>query len=457
MALWNNVDTQAGKPKFIDVGQLEVVNITNAGSGYTNGTVSAVIGAPPAGGVQAVGGVVIAGGKAVSVVLSDPGAGYTSVPVVTFSSGAGSNGVLTAKVRGVLYTNSSIVFVDQTEAQNASNRKKGLKTPGWNQFTTYTDNSGATRYKVNPLVAMRRTAANAGDATADDTIVGDVAYSIGTQPASWSSVGGVPTTVAVVAATPSAYQWQMRPAAGGQYANLTNAGVYSNVTTATLGISSSLGLTGNQYRCVVLNGAGTASATSNGAVLTSVFSIITQPGVVTAIAPHATSFSVTIAGATSYQWQVKIGAAAYVNIANAGVYTTATTATLNISNPTGLTGNLYRVVCGNGTTNVTSTGVALTVTPALAIDVQPAARSVTAPANTDFQVEATGAATYVWYVKIGVAAYVPVVASGIYSGVTDSLLIITDSTGLDGNLYRCVISNGVDTLTTDAVLLTVAP
>lgn len=456
MALWNNVDTQKGKPKFLDVGQLEVVNITNAGSGYTNATVAATIDAPPSGGVQAVATVTIAGGVVTAVTITNPGAGYTAVPAVTFSSGAGAAASLTAKIRGVLYTNSSIVFVDQTEAQNASNRAKGLKTPGWNQFTTYTDNSGATRYKVNPLVAMRRTAANAGDATADDTIVGDVAYAIGTQPASWSSVGGVPTTVAVVAPTPSAYQWQMRPAAGGQYANLTNAGVYSNVTTDTLGISSSLGLTGNQYRCVVLNSAGTASATSNGAVLTSVFSIITQPAVVTAIAPHATSFSVTIAGATTYQWQVKIGAAAYVNIANAGVYTTATTATLNISDPTGLTGNLYRVICGNGTATVTSSGVALTVTPALAIDVQPNASSVIAPGAASFEVESTGTATWKWQVKIGLAAYIDVVASAIYSGVAEALLVISDSTGLDGNLYRCVISNGVDTLTTTPALLTVA-
>lgn len=455
MALWNNVDTQKGKPKFIDVGQLEVVNITNAGTGYTNATVSATIGAPPAGGVQAVGTVTIAGGKVTAVTITNPGAGYTSVPTVTFSSGGGSNAALTAKIRGVVYTNSNIVFVDQTEAQNASNRAKGLKTPGWNQFTTFTDNAGATRYKVNPLVAMRRTAANAGDNT-DDAIVGDVAYSIGTQPASWSSVGGVPTTVAVVAATPSAYQWQMRPAAGGQYANLTNAGVYSNVTTATLGISSSLGLTGNQYRCVVLNGAGTASATSNGAVLTSVFDIITQPAVTTAIAPHATSFHVAIAGATSYIWQVKVGAAAYANIANAGVYTTATTATLNISDPTGLTGNLYRVICGNGTTTVTSTGVALTVTPALAIDVQPSPSSVTAPAGASFEVESTGTATWKWQVKVGLAAYVDVVASAIYSGVAEAMMVISDSTGLNGNLYRCVISNGVDTLTTTGVALTVA-
>lgn len=456
MALWNNVDTQKGKPKFLDVGQLEVVNITNAGTGYTNATVAATIDAPPAGGVQAVGTVTIAGGVITAVTITNPGAGYTAVPAVTFSSGAGSNAALTAKIRGVLYTNSSLVFVDQTEAQNASNRAKGLKTPGWNQFTTYADNSGATRYKVNPLVAMRRSAANAGDATADDTIVGDVAYSIGTQPASWSAVGGVPTTVAVVAPTPSAYQWQMRAAAGGQYANLTNAGVYSNVTTATLGISSSLGLTGNQYRCVVLNSAGTASATSNGAALTSVFSIITQPAVTTAIAPHATSFSVTIAGATTYQWQVKVGAAAYANIANAGVYTTATTATLNISDPTGLTGNLYRVICGNGTTLVTSSGVALTVTPALAIDVQPNASSVVAPGAASFEVESTGTATWKWQVKVGLAAYVDVVASAIYSGVAESLLVISDSTGLDGNLYRCVISNGVDELTTTPALLTVA-
>lgn len=55
-------------------------------------------------------------------------------------------------------------FIDTTEAAVDANRDKGLKTTGWNAYTTYTTNGGTvTRHKVEPLVAMVRTAAEAGD------------------------------------------------------------------------------------------------------------------------------------------------------------------------------------------------------------------------------------------------------------------------------------------------------
>ena len=55
------------------------------------------------------------------------------------------------------------VFVDLTEAGIAANRAKGLKTPGWNLYHTYTDQNGATRHKAESLVPMKVTAADAGD------------------------------------------------------------------------------------------------------------------------------------------------------------------------------------------------------------------------------------------------------------------------------------------------------
>ena len=55
------------------------------------------------------------------------------------------------------------VFVDLTEAGIASNRAKGLKTPGWNLYHTYTDQNGATRHKAESLVPMKVTAVAAGD------------------------------------------------------------------------------------------------------------------------------------------------------------------------------------------------------------------------------------------------------------------------------------------------------
>jgi hypothetical protein len=55
-----------------------------------------------------------------------------------------------------------VFFVDTTEIAVANNEDKGLYGAGWVKWDTYTG-SGGTRYKSEVLVAMRRTAAEAGD------------------------------------------------------------------------------------------------------------------------------------------------------------------------------------------------------------------------------------------------------------------------------------------------------
>jgi hypothetical protein len=62
--------------------------------------------------------------------------------------------------------------VDTTEATVASNRAKGITTPGWVRYTTYTDAQGRTRNKSEVLVAMSVTQAAMTDA-ADDATVAD--------------------------------------------------------------------------------------------------------------------------------------------------------------------------------------------------------------------------------------------------------------------------------------------
>lgn len=64
------------------------------------------------------------------------------------------------------------VFVDLTEAGVASNRAKGIKTPGWNLYHTYVDANGNTRHKTESLVVMKVSASDAGD-QADDSIAAD--------------------------------------------------------------------------------------------------------------------------------------------------------------------------------------------------------------------------------------------------------------------------------------------
>lgn len=59
--------------------------------------------------------------------------------------------------------------VNATEAAVAGNKAKGINTPGWTRYTTYTDAQGNTRHKAESLVAA---GSMTGDA-ADDSVVAD--------------------------------------------------------------------------------------------------------------------------------------------------------------------------------------------------------------------------------------------------------------------------------------------
>lgn len=177
----------------------------------------------------------------------------------------------TAGTRGA--TNlATVVGVDITEAQATSNIAKGINTPGWTRFKTYTDAQGNTRRKVEVLVAGNGfTQAIMGDAT-DDTIVNDRSITIGTQPASVSGAAASYTgTFAVVATVTNsgslAYNWQVSTNSGSTWAN-ASGGVYTNNTTATLTLTAAAKATYNnyQYRCQV-SAAGADTVTSTAATL----------------------------------------------------------------------------------------------------------------------------------------------------------------------------------------------
>ena len=69
----------------------------------------------------------------------------------------------------------TIVFIDDTEAQLAVNKNRGLSGPGWWAVDTYTDCHGKTRFKTEHLVNICGPEANASETQADDTLGADVA------------------------------------------------------------------------------------------------------------------------------------------------------------------------------------------------------------------------------------------------------------------------------------------
>ena len=68
----------------------------------------------------------------------------------------------------------TIVFIDDTEAQLAENKARGVGSPGWYSFFTYTDMHGHTRYKAEHLVSIAGPEANASETQSDDTIGADI-------------------------------------------------------------------------------------------------------------------------------------------------------------------------------------------------------------------------------------------------------------------------------------------
>ena len=51
-------------------------------------------------------------------------------------------------------SSNNIVGIDNTEAGVANNRIRGLSTPGWNKYVTYSDMHGTTRHKTEPLIVI---------------------------------------------------------------------------------------------------------------------------------------------------------------------------------------------------------------------------------------------------------------------------------------------------------------
>lgn len=178
----------------------------------------------------------------------------------------------------------AVYGVDQYEAaaNAATGSKYKVAHAGWVGIHTYVDNHGNLRVKSEVLVAMSGISSNVpatygatGDA-ADDAVFPDRYITITTQPSNRIGIlTTANTTFAVVAtATPNAalsYQWQYASSVGAAYTNLSNNAIYSNVTTATVGIASTTVTAtrpdGYFYR-VNITAAGGASATSDSAKLT---------------------------------------------------------------------------------------------------------------------------------------------------------------------------------------------
>jgi hypothetical protein len=173
---------------------------------------------------------------------------------------------------------------------------------------------------------------------------------------------------------------------------------------------------------VVVSGTCTPAITSAVAVLAvdAIPVIVTGPVSSTICQGGNTSFTVNagVTTAATYQWQVSVnGGVSYTNVTNGGIYSGATTSTLNLNAvPLANNGNLYRViVSGTCTPPVNSNGALLTVNQSVVINTQPANQTICEGSTVAFSVGAIGTGlTYQWRENA-----VNISNGGVYAGATD--------------------------------------
>ena len=253
------------------------------------------------------------------------------------------------------------------------------------------------------------------------------------------------------------WKWQVDEGSG--FVDLTDGGAHFGSATSTLQIfGGTRVLDGNIYRAVATGCA--TSVTTAGATLTINISpvIETQPVESTVCFGSNTSFSVTTSGTTpAYQWQVNTGSG-FGNIADGGIYSGATAATLNLTAvPATYNNYVYRViVSGTCTPAATSSFVVLRVNPAPVVTLNPVSKEICAEAGTTFfMANGSGITSMKWQVNNS-GTWTDISDDAVYSGTsTQQLSFINPPASLTGKQYRLSLIASCATVYTSPATLTV--
>ena len=255
------------------------------------------------------------------------------------------------------YINYTTATLGITNAQNTMNNyqyRAVLTTTAGTCVTT----SAAALLTVNPIAAITTQPPNR-------TIceLGSTTFPI--------VIGGVPAV--------TVRQWQVSSDNGTTWTNLANGGVYGGVLTATLTITAApWSLNGYWYRCALTTASCTSYSNYGTLTLNRLARISAQPPDRAICSGSNTTFTISVTtppAITGYQWQVSTnGGGSYANLANVGIYSGVTTATLTLTGATTAYDQyLYRCTLSTGgPCSVNSSGGLLTVHP-LPVDLAVAA------------------------------------------------------------------------------------
>jgi hypothetical protein len=306
--------------------------------------------------------------------------------------------------------------------------------------------AGMNNYRYR--VVVTGAGACAAPVTSNAAILSVVSsVNITSHPASQTICAGSNTSFTVAGSGGGiVYLWEVSTDGGAIWNTVNDGGVYSGATTATLTITGAPASMNNyRYRARLSNSTCPTPGVSNTAILTvnTGPAISTHPVNSTICLGSNTSFTSTASGTgISYLWQLSTdGGVNWGPVANGGVYSGATTATLTITGATASMNNYrYRLqVSGTCPPPALSNAAILTVVNPAVIATHPVNAEICSGNNAVFTVTGTSTETiiYQWEVSTnGGTSYsdIPGANSASYT-VTGAPFL------MNNNRYRVRISN----------------
>ena len=284
------------------------------------------------------------------------------------------------------------------------------------------------------------------------------ATSITTQPLTQTVLSGAVAAFSVAATgTPATftYQWYRMPARTSTWTQLADGGAYNGSTTATLSVTSSTAMNGDQFLCLATNSAGTATSTAAALVVNESGPVFTaQPADKTVSVNSAASFSIAVAGPPTsygyftYQWQRQsFGSGTWTDLANGVGVSGAQSAGLTLSALTlPMSGDQVRCVVTNTAGSTISNIATLTVGQPPSVTTQPQSVSSAAGSTVMFTVVAAGTAplTYQWELYgVNVA------------GANSATLTLSNIQPSNAGAYTIYITNALGATRSNVATLTV--
>ena len=238
-------------------------------------------------------------------------------------------------------------------------------------------------------------------------------------------------------------KWEVSTNSGTTFTTVTGA------TATSYSFTAKASQSGDQYKAVFTNAAGTARTTVATLTVTIAPVVTTDPSNMTVTSGGKATFKAGASGkpTPTVKWEVSTNSGTtFTPIAG------ATATTLSITATAGENSDQYRAVFTNRAGTATTTAGTLTVTSAPVVTTDPSSATVAAGGPATFHAAASGSPTptLTWEISADSGTtFTPI------AGATATTYSFTATAGDNGDRYEAVFTNSAGTATTTAATLTV--